>query len=102
MPLLTQTIVELTMKLLVMARSFDPMTLTRAIVFVVALVALLVAHQLGDHVLQTDHQATGKAGSGWAAALAMAGHLLAYSRAAWWPGWPSPRPPTPPWTGAGR
>jgi len=66
------------MKLLVMARSFDPMTLTRAIVFVVALVALLVAHQLGDHVLQTDHQAAGKAGSGWAAARAMAGHLLAY------------------------
>jgi hypothetical protein len=78
MHLLTQTIDELTVNILVMARSFDPTTLSRAVVFVVALVVLLVAHQVGDHVLQTDHQAAGKAGPGWAAAWAMAGHLAGY------------------------
>jgi hypothetical protein len=78
MHLLTQTIDQLTMNILVMARSFDPTTLSRAVVFVVALVVLLVSHQLGDHVLQTDHQAAGKAGTGWAARWAMLGHLAGY------------------------
>src|SRR5258705_4071308 len=68
-----------------MTRSFDPLTqaivpasLSRGVVFVVALVVLWVAHQVGDHVVQTDHQAGGKAGAGWAAARAMTGHLLGY------------------------
>ena len=61
-----------------MTRSLDPATLTRGAVFVVALVVLLVAHQIGDHVVQTDHQAAGKAGTGTAAARAMAGHLIGY------------------------
>lgn len=46
--------------------------------FVVTLLALIVGHQLGDHVLQTDHQAANKAGQGWPAIRAMAGHLSAY------------------------
>src|SRR4051794_17571825 len=78
MHLLTQTIDELTITILVMARSFDPTTLSRAVVFVVALVVLLVAHELGDHVVQTDHQAAGKAGAGWPAWWAMLGHLAGY------------------------
>jgi hypothetical protein len=75
---LTQTIVGSTMNIQVMARSFDPTTLSRAVVFVVALVVLLVAHQIGDHVVQTDHQAARKAGPGWTAVWAMAGHLAGY------------------------
>jgi Protein of unknown function (DUF3307) len=46
--------------------------------FVITLLALIVGHQLGDHVMQTDNQATHKAGRGRAAVRAMAGHLLAY------------------------
>jgi hypothetical protein len=61
-----------------MARSVDPTTLSHAVVFVVTLVVLLVAHQVGDHVVQTDHQASGKAGSGWPALTAMAGHIAGY------------------------
>lgn len=53
-----------------------------SIVFLVALAALLVAHQLGDHVLQTDRQAGAKAGQGGAAARAMLGHLFTYHAAA--------------------
>jgi hypothetical protein len=78
MHLSTQTIVGLTGNILVMPRSFDPATPLRAVVFVVALVVLLVAHQVGDHVIQTDHQAAGKAGSGVAALWAMLGHLAGY------------------------
>lgn len=55
---------------------------TRPLIFVVALAALMVAHQLGDHVLQTDRQALGKTGRGAAAVLAMLGHLLSYHAAA--------------------
>jgi hypothetical protein len=54
----------------------------RPIVFVVALAVLLVAHQVGDHVLQTDRQAGGKAGRGRPALWAMAGHLASYHVAA--------------------
>ncbi|WP_232323912.1 DUF3307 domain-containing protein [Catenuloplanes japonicus] len=46
--------------------------------FVITLLALIVGHQLGDHVMQTDRQAAHKAGRGRAAATAMAGHLAAY------------------------
>ncbi|GAB7052713.1 DUF3307 domain-containing protein [Catenuloplanes indicus] len=46
--------------------------------FVVTLLALIVGHQLGDHVMQTDHQASNKAGRGRAAVTAMLGHLAAY------------------------
>jgi hypothetical protein len=60
----------------------DPATLSRAVVFCVAFAALTVAHQVGDHVVQTDHQAARKADArrvGWASAgRAMAGHLLGY------------------------
>jgi len=51
---------------------------TRPLIFVVSFAALMVAHQLGDHVLQTDRQALGKTGRGPTAVLAMLGHLLSY------------------------
>jgi hypothetical protein len=45
--------------------------------FAAAFVALYAAHMVGDHVLQTDRQARGKAADkGWAAP--MAGHLATY------------------------
>jgi hypothetical protein len=60
-----------------MPHVLDPTAVTRSVVFAVSLVALLVAHQLGDHVLQTDRQAAGKAnGRGWW--RPMTGHLLGY------------------------
>jgi hypothetical protein len=49
-----------------------------ALVFTVALVSMLVAHQVGDHVVQTDRQAAGKATAGWPALRAMLGHLAGY------------------------
>ncbi len=62
--------------------ALDPGTLRRAVVFAVALGALLVAHQVGDHVVQTDRQAARKADParyGRLAALrALLGHLLGY------------------------
>jgi hypothetical protein len=58
--------------------SIDPAVGSRSIVFVVALVVFNVAHQIGDHVLQTDHQAARKAEPGWVGVRAMAGHLLTY------------------------
>ncbi len=67
-----------------MTRPIDPATqshaevLSRSVVFAVALVILLVAHQVGDHVVQTDQQSAGKAGAGTAAFWAMAGHLAGY------------------------
>lgn len=56
--------------------SYD--TLTRSVVFVVTLTVLLVGHSLGDHVAQTDRQATHKAAHGRAGWRALAGHLLTY------------------------
>ncbi|WP_432991409.1 DUF3307 domain-containing protein [Dactylosporangium sp. CA-233914] len=53
-------------------------TLTRSLVFAVALAALFVGHSLGDHIAQTDHQAATKAGPGAPAWRALAGHLLTY------------------------
>ena len=55
-----------------------PEVTTRAVIFAVALLALLVAHQVGDHVVQTDRQATTKAARGGAGLRAMAGHLVGY------------------------
>ena len=61
----------------VMAHVLDPTATTRSVVFAVSLIALLIAHQLGDHVVQTDRQAAGKAsGHGWW--RPMAGHLAGY------------------------
>ena len=61
----------------IMPPVLDPTTATRAVVFAVTLIALLVAHQVGDHVLQTDRQAAGKTNGGrwW---RPMAGHLAGY------------------------
>jgi hypothetical protein len=56
--------------------SHDP--LTRAVVFAVALVALLVGHALGDHIAQTDRQAARKSEPGAAGWRALLGHLLTY------------------------
>ncbi|WP_432839387.1 DUF3307 domain-containing protein [Dactylosporangium sp. CA-092794] len=53
-------------------------TLTRSVVFAVAMVALLVGHSLGDHIAQTDHQAAQKAAPGLAGWRALGGHLLGY------------------------
>ncbi len=62
--------------------ALDPATLSRSVVFSVSLVALLVAHQVGDHLTQTDRQAARKADPGTygraAAVRAMAGHLIGY------------------------
>ncbi|MFD0742808.1 DUF3307 domain-containing protein [Phytohabitans flavus] len=52
--------------------------LTIQATFGVALLALLIGHQLGDHVAQTDKQADNKAASGSAGVRAMVGHLLSY------------------------
>ena len=65
-----------------MGTPFDLAIGSRSVVFVVALTVLNVAHQLGDHVLQTDAQAAGKTGPGWAGLRAMAGHLVSYHLAA--------------------
>lgn len=61
-----------------MTESFDPAVLARQVTFVVTLLALLVGHQVGDHVFQSDRQAAGKATGGRSGARAMAGHLVAY------------------------
>jgi hypothetical protein len=45
-------------------------------------VALFAAHHLGDHVIQTDHQAATKALPGRRGWAAMAGHLATYHAAA--------------------
>jgi Protein of unknown function (DUF3307) len=56
------------------AMVLPPEVLSRCVVFVVALLVLFVAHQLGDHVVQTDQQAQAKA-TRW---RALAGHLAGY------------------------
>jgi len=53
-------------------------TVTQAVVFAVVLVALLVGHSIGDHVAQTDHQATFKSEPGAVGWRALLGHLLTY------------------------
>jgi hypothetical protein len=52
--------------------------LTLQATFGVALLALLIGHQLGDHIAQTDHQADNKAAKGRTGLRAMVGHLLTY------------------------
>jgi hypothetical protein len=47
-------------------------------IFAASFAALYAAHTIGDHVIQTDHQAAEKAGKGWPAARAMAGHVGTY------------------------
>jgi hypothetical protein len=61
-----------------MTEALDPADLTRQVTFVVTLAALLVGHQVGDHVLQSDRQAAEKSVAGLTGLKAMAGHLLAY------------------------
>jgi hypothetical protein len=53
-------------------------TPSRAARFAAVLAAQLVAHNVGDHLVQTDHQAAGKATS-WPA---MAGHVGGYTATA--------------------
>jgi hypothetical protein len=62
--------------------ALEPWAVTRPLVFAVSLLVLLVAHQVGDHVLQTDRQAATKATRGRGAVRAMAGHLIGYHVAA--------------------
>lgn len=54
----------------------------RPVVFAVSMLALLVAHHIGDHVLQSDEQAAHKADSSPRGYRAMAGHLAVYHAAA--------------------
>jgi hypothetical protein len=61
-----------------MVPSIDPVVGSRCLVFAVGLLVLNVAHQIGDHVVQTDHQAARKAEPGWIGIRAMAGHLVTY------------------------
>ena len=61
-----------------MTESLDAADLARQVTFVVTLLALLVGHQVGDHVLQSDDQAARKSQPGAPGWTAMAGHLLAY------------------------
>ena len=65
-----------------MVQNLPPAVITRSVVFVVALLVLLVAHQVGDHILQTDHQAAHKTGGGLAATWGMVGHIVTYHAAA--------------------
>jgi len=63
------------MTMRVMAPPLEP---TRSVVFAVSVIVLLVAHQVGDHVFQTDHQATRKVDRSPAGLRAMLGHLAGY------------------------
>lgn len=49
------------------------------VVFAAVFIALYAGHMIGDHVAQTDHQAHHKAGKGWTAVSAMAGHIGGYT-----------------------
>jgi len=46
--------------------------------FAAVLACLYAGHDVGDHIVQTDHQAAAKAGPGVAGWRAMAGHLAGY------------------------
>ncbi|MFJ3533775.1 transcriptional regulator [Streptomyces sp. NPDC090132] len=50
--------------------------MTAAAVFAAAFVALFIAHSVGDHWVQTSHQAAEKGRAGWAGRLAGARHVL--------------------------
>lgn len=62
-----------------------------AVTFAVLLPALLVAHNVADHWLQTDHQAQHKGLPGWRGRRACLAHIASYTAltaavtaAAWW------------------
>jgi hypothetical protein len=62
-----------------------------AAAFAAVLLALLAAHHIGDHWVQTDHQATGKGARGAAGARHCAAHVASYTVCtalaaglAWW------------------
>jgi hypothetical protein len=61
-----------------MTRIVADADVARQVAFAVTLLALIVGHQIGDHVLQSDRQAAEKAAPGPAGLRAMAGHLAAY------------------------
>lgn len=50
-----------------------------AITFATTLPALLVAHTVADHWIQTDHQACTKGKAGWPGRLACARHVATYT-----------------------
>jgi hypothetical protein len=50
-----------------------------AVTFAVLLPALLVAHHVADHWVQTAHQAVTKGRAGWAGRRACAGHVASYT-----------------------
>ncbi|SCG14588.1 Protein of unknown function [Micromonospora echinofusca] len=52
----------------------EPVAVTFAAVFV----ALFVAHQVGDHWIQTQHQASHKGDAGWSGRWACVKHVLTY------------------------
>ncbi|MGH3985898.1 MAG: DUF3307 domain-containing protein [Pseudonocardiaceae bacterium] len=52
---------------------------SRAVTFAAVLPALLVAHNVADHWLQTDRQATNKGLPGWAGRTACAAHVTTYT-----------------------
>jgi hypothetical protein len=53
--------------------------LAPAVSFAVVLPALLVAHQVADHWVQTDHQAGQKGRPGWAGRWACGKHVTTYT-----------------------
>lgn len=50
-----------------------------ATVFAVIMIAMLVAHQVADHWVQSSHQAAHKGVRGWAGSRACAAHVLEYT-----------------------
>lgn len=65
--------------------------LAQAVCFAVLLPALLVAHNIADHWVQTGWQAANKGRPGWAGRLACADHVIGYTVltlltviAVWW------------------
>lgn len=50
-----------------------------ALTFAVVMPALLVAHNVADHWIQTDHQAGHKGASGWPGRIACAKHVATYT-----------------------
>lgn len=50
-----------------------------AVTFAVVLPGLLVAHQVADHWVQTDHQAGRKGAAGWPGRMACAAHVGTYT-----------------------
>ena len=55
------------------------MYIDAALTFAVVLPSLLVAHQVADHWIQSDHQAANKGLPGWPGRLACARHVATYT-----------------------